>query len=44
MRDGGWPLTFTQKAMVFVTKVIPAPVLQRLATLAAKRGNDNGSG
>ena len=43
MRDGGWPLTFTQKALVFATKAIPAPVLQRLATLAAKRGNDNGS-
>jgi hypothetical protein len=29
--------------MVFATKAIPAPVLQRLALLAAKRGNDNGS-
>jgi NAD(P)-dependent dehydrogenase (short-subunit alcohol dehydrogenase family) len=41
MRDAAWPLTFTQKAMVFATKVIPAPVLQRLVALAAKRRNDN---
>jgi hypothetical protein len=37
MRDGAWPLTTVQKAMVFATKVIPQPVLQRLATMAAKR-------
>ena len=37
MRDGAWPLTTAQKAMVFATKVIPQPVLQRLATLVAKR-------
>jgi NAD(P)-dependent dehydrogenase (short-subunit alcohol dehydrogenase family) len=37
MRDGAWPLTTAQKAMVFATKVLPAPVLQRLASLAAKR-------
>ena len=37
MRDGAWPLTTAQKAMVFATKVIPQPVLQRLVTLAAKR-------
>jgi NAD(P)-dependent dehydrogenase (short-subunit alcohol dehydrogenase family) len=37
MRDGAWPLTLAQKAMVFATKVIPQPVLQRLATMAAKR-------
>jgi NAD(P)-dependent dehydrogenase (short-subunit alcohol dehydrogenase family) len=41
MRDGAWPLTLTQKTMVFATKVIPAPVLQRLASLAAKRRKDN---
>jgi NAD(P)-dependent dehydrogenase (short-subunit alcohol dehydrogenase family) len=37
MRDGAWPLTTGQKVMMFATKVIPQPVLQRLATLAAKR-------
>jgi len=37
MRDGAWPLTFTQKAMVSAAKILPAPVLQRLASLAAKR-------
>jgi NAD(P)-dependent dehydrogenase (short-subunit alcohol dehydrogenase family) len=41
MRDGAWPLTLTQKTMVFATKVIPAPVMQRLVTLAAKRRKDN---
>ncbi|ORV94856.1 17-beta-hydroxysteroid dehydrogenase [Mycobacterium interjectum] len=37
MRGGAWPLTTTQKAMVLVARVLPAPVLQRLASLAAKR-------
>lgn len=37
MRDGAWPLTATQKAMVLVARVIPQPVLTRLASLAAKR-------
>jgi len=37
MRDGAWPLTGTQKAMVLVARVIPQPVLARLASLAAKR-------
>jgi NAD(P)-dependent dehydrogenase (short-subunit alcohol dehydrogenase family) len=37
MRDGAWPLTAGQRAMVVVTRVLPAPVLQRLASLAAKR-------
>jgi hypothetical protein len=41
MRDGAWPLTTAQKAMVLATKVIPQPVLQRLATLAAKRRKGN---
>lgn len=41
MRDGAWPLTFAQKAMVFATRVIPGPVLQRLASLAAKRRKGN---
>jgi len=37
MRNGAWPLTSAQKAMVFAAKILPAPVLQRLASLAAKR-------
>jgi hypothetical protein len=37
MRDGVWPLTAGQKVMVFATRVLPAPVLQRLASLAARR-------
>jgi NAD(P)-dependent dehydrogenase (short-subunit alcohol dehydrogenase family) len=41
MRDGAWPLTATQKLMVFAAKILPAPVLQRLASLAAKRSNEN---
>ncbi len=37
MRGGAWPLTAAQRAMVVVARVLPAPVLQRLASLAAKR-------
>ncbi|MFZ3306972.1 MAG: SDR family NAD(P)-dependent oxidoreductase [Mycobacterium sp.] len=37
MRGGAYPLTATQKAMVFVAKVLPQPVLRRLASLATKR-------
>lgn len=37
MRDGAWPLTFGQKAMALVARVLPQPVLQRLASRAAKR-------
>ncbi len=37
MRDGAWPLTFAQQAMVLAARVIPQPVLQRLASFAAKR-------
>lgn len=40
MRDGAWPLTVTQKAMVAATKVIPPPVMQRLVALAAKRNSE----
>jgi NAD(P)-dependent dehydrogenase (short-subunit alcohol dehydrogenase family) len=36
MRDGAYPLTTAQKGMVFATKVLPAPVLQRLASLAMR--------
>jgi NAD(P)-dependent dehydrogenase (short-subunit alcohol dehydrogenase family) len=39
MRDGAYPLTTAQKVMVFAAKVLPAPVLRRLASLAAKRRN-----
>lgn len=31
MRDGAWPLTAAQKAMVFAARVLPAPLLRRLA-------------
>jgi short-subunit dehydrogenase len=41
MRDGAWPLTTAQKAMVLATRVLPAPVLNRLASLAAKRRKGN---
>ena len=37
MRGGAWPLTFAQRTMVLVAKVLPQPVMQRLAALAAKR-------
>ncbi len=37
MRNGAWPLTYAQKGMVFAAKIIPAPVMQRLVALAAKR-------
>jgi NAD(P)-dependent dehydrogenase (short-subunit alcohol dehydrogenase family) len=37
MRGGAWPLTSAQKAMAVAAKILPAPVLQRLASLAAKR-------
>lgn len=36
MRDGAWPLTTAQKAMITAAKVIPQPVLMRLATVAAR--------
>ncbi len=41
MRDGAWPLTTAQKAMVLAARTLPAPVLQRLASLAAKRRKEN---
>jgi NAD(P)-dependent dehydrogenase (short-subunit alcohol dehydrogenase family) len=37
MRGGAWPLTAGQKAMVLVARVLPQPVLTRLASLAARR-------
>ncbi|HVQ49086.1 MAG TPA: short-chain dehydrogenase/reductase, partial [Mycobacterium sp.] len=36
MRGGAYPLTTAQRAMVFAAKVIPQPVLQRLASLAMR--------
>ncbi|BBY38687.1 putative short-chain dehydrogenase/reductase [Mycobacterium mantenii] len=36
MRDGAWPLTTTQKAMMFVARVLPQPVMQRLAAVAGR--------
>ena len=39
MRDGAWPLTTAQKMMVFAARVLPQPVLQRLAALAARRSS-----
>jgi NAD(P)-dependent dehydrogenase (short-subunit alcohol dehydrogenase family) len=41
MRDGAYPLTFVQKAMVFVAKTLPPPVLQGLVSLAEKRRKGN---
>ena len=41
MRDGAWPLTAGQRVMVLVARVLPQPVLQRLASLAAKRRKGN---
>jgi NAD(P)-dependent dehydrogenase (short-subunit alcohol dehydrogenase family) len=37
MRGGAWPLTAGQRAMVLAARILPPPVLQRLASLAAKR-------
>jgi NAD(P)-dependent dehydrogenase (short-subunit alcohol dehydrogenase family) len=37
MRDGAWPLTIAQRAMVTAAKVIPKPVMQRLADRAARK-------
>ena len=36
MRDGAYPLTTAQRAMVFAAKVLPQPVLARLASLAMR--------
>jgi NAD(P)-dependent dehydrogenase (short-subunit alcohol dehydrogenase family) len=37
MRGGAWPLTTSQRVMVLVTRILPQPVLQRLASMAARR-------
>jgi NAD(P)-dependent dehydrogenase (short-subunit alcohol dehydrogenase family) len=46
MRDGAWPLTAAQRAMVFAARVLPQPVLRVLAALTAKRrtANDGSEG
>jgi NAD(P)-dependent dehydrogenase (short-subunit alcohol dehydrogenase family) len=36
MRDGAYPLTTAQRAMVFAAKVLPQPVMARLASLAMR--------
>jgi NAD(P)-dependent dehydrogenase (short-subunit alcohol dehydrogenase family) len=36
MRGGVWPLTGAQRAIVFAARVLPQPVLQRLAALAMR--------
>jgi len=46
MRDGAWPLTGAQRAMVLATKIVPQPLMQRLADRAARRAatiSDQGS-
>jgi hypothetical protein len=37
MRDGAWPLTTAQRAMVLAVKVIPKPVMQRVADRATRK-------
>lgn len=37
MRDGAWPLTTAQRAMVFAIKVIPKPVMNILTDRAARK-------
>jgi NAD(P)-dependent dehydrogenase (short-subunit alcohol dehydrogenase family) len=41
MRGGAWPLTGAQKAMVLAARVLPQPVMERLASLAARRSEKN---
>lgn len=37
MRGGAYPLTAAQRAMVLTARVLPQPILQRLAALSARR-------
>jgi NAD(P)-dependent dehydrogenase (short-subunit alcohol dehydrogenase family) len=37
MRGGTWPLTAGQRAMLVAARILPAPLLRRLASLAARR-------
>jgi hypothetical protein len=41
MRGGAWPLTAAQRAMALAARILPQPVLQRLASMAAKRRKGN---
>lgn len=43
MRNGAWPLTVAQRGMVLAAKVIPQPVMTRLAQRAARRAAAQGS-
>jgi short-subunit dehydrogenase len=43
MRNGAWPLTVAQRGMVLAAKVIPQPVMTRLAERAARRAAKQGS-
>ncbi|MGP4053632.1 SDR family oxidoreductase [Mycobacterium sp. 4D054] len=43
MRNGAWPLTIAQRGMVLAAKVIPQPVMTRLAERAAQRTARQGS-
>jgi NAD(P)-dependent dehydrogenase (short-subunit alcohol dehydrogenase family) len=38
MRDGAWPLTFGQRAMVLAARILPQPVLQRVAARRQQSG------
>lgn len=42
MRDGAWPLTTAQRAMVAAAKVIPQPVMQRLVQWSTRRAAGEG--
>ncbi|MGQ9350404.1 SDR family NAD(P)-dependent oxidoreductase [Mycolicibacterium gilvum] len=44
MRDGAWPLTTAQRAMVAAAKVIPQPVMQRLVQWSTRRAAGSGGG
>ncbi len=37
MRGGAYPLTAAQRAMVLTARILPQPILQRLAALSARR-------
>jgi NAD(P)-dependent dehydrogenase (short-subunit alcohol dehydrogenase family) len=41
MRGGAWPLTASQRAMALSARILSQPVLQRLASMAAKRRKGN---
>ncbi|MDG4664836.1 SDR family oxidoreductase [Mycobacterium sp. 236(2023)] len=41
MRDGAWPLTTAQKAMVLAARVIPQPVMKLLADRAARKAGES---